>query len=298
MGYLSNEQKGALCAITSGIFYSFVGYFGMSVINADHSASNMTFWRFLVSSALISFILIPRFKAINENFLEMLKMLIYGAVFYGVGVVMYFVSSKYIGTGLAMVIFFTYPAMVMFLNWLLYKKGMIKTCYLSIFIITVGLILLVDISEFKLDIVGVGLSILSAILYAFYIVFSKKSKLSALVSTYMVCIGCTIASLMLALVDQSFAVPMTLSVWINILGIGIICTALPILLLLEGLKRISAEKASILSVLEPVFVVIFGVTLLGEKINLLQCLGIITVLLGALITLFDRRLMDNGIFQK
>lgn len=298
MNFLSNEQKGALYATISGIFYSFLGCFGMNVINAGYSASNMTFWRFLVSSVLMTLILIPKLKTINENPLDMLKMLIYGAIFYGIGVVMYFVSSKYIGTGLSMVIFFTYPAMVMFLNWLLYKKAMTKVYYLSIIIITIGLMLLVDISEFKLNAVGVGLSILSAMLYALYIVLSKKSKLSALVSTYMVCIGCTVVSLVLALMDQSLVVPVTLPVWMNILGIGTICTALPILFLLEGLKYISAEEASILSVLEPIFVVIFGIILLGEKVHIIQFLGIAIVLLGALITLFNNRLLNKNVLQK
>jgi drug/metabolite transporter (DMT)-like permease len=58
------------------------------------------------------------------------------------------------------------------------------------------------------------------------------------------------------------------------------------LLLLKALKYIDAEKAATLSVLEPVFVLIFGIILLDEKITFIQTIGTIIVLLGALMVLF------------
>ena len=49
-----------------------------------------------------------------------------------------------------------------------------------------------------------------------------------------------------------------------------------------------------LSVLEPVFVVIFGILLLNESITNLKILGIITILSGALITImYDKRNNKN-----
>lgn len=279
------RQKGALYAMASGLLYGLVGYFGMSIIKADHSASNMTFWRFLMASLVMGILLLPKIKVLRENYLEMIKMVIYGGIFYGAGSILYFISSQYIGTGLSMVIFFTYPAIVMFLNWLIHKKKITKIYYLSIIIIAGGLVLLSSNGEFRLDAIGISLSILYAILYSFYMIFSKYTKLPALVSTFMVSIGCAIAGLIFALIDGSLTVPNTTIVWLNILAMAVVCTAAPILLLLEGLKHTSAEKASILSVLEPVFVVIFGMILLGETMSGLQAIGVATVLVGAIITL-------------
>ena len=67
-------------------------------------------------------------------------------------------------------------------------------------------------------------------------------------------------------------------------------TVIPILLMLYGLKYISSEKASILSVLEPVFVVIFGILLLGESLRFLSAVGIVLILAGALMTLFSHKI--------
>ena len=74
------------------------------------------------------------------------------------------------------------------------------------------------------------------------------------------------------------------------MGIGVVATVIPILLMLHSLKYISSEKASLLSVLEPVFVVIFGVLLLGETLKPIHALGVVFVLAGALLTLLSHKI--------
>jgi len=149
---------------------------------------------------------------------------------------------------------------------------------------------LVDMSELKFDMIGISLAVLSGILYACYIVWSKKVEISPMTSTLMVSLGCALACLVFSLCGHDFSIPSTLAQWAYILGFGIVSTAIPMLFFLEGLKKINAEKASILSVTEPIFVVIFGIILLEETINLPKVVGIITILLGAFITLFNRKL--------
>ena len=287
-----NQKNGSLYAIISGLCYGLVGYFGISIVHENFSIFNMLFWRFLISSLLIGSLLIFTIfkrKNSNENLRDVLKILVCEGAFYTATSITYFVSSTYIGTGLAMVVFFTYPAMIMLFNWFFYKKPIPKAYYAAISLIIIGMILLTDLSELKYDMIGIGAGILSAVCYAGYILSSKKTKVSPLVSTFMVSIGCMTICCMLAILHHSFVIPATLSIWGNIFGMAIICTAVPILLLLESLKHLSEEKASILSVLEPVFVVFFGILLLGEKINALQIVGIITILSGALITLFSNK---------
>ena len=215
--------------------------------------------------------------------------LLYGTVFYTGCSIFYFVASKYLGTGLSMVVFFTYPAMVMILNWLIYKTKITKRYYLSIALILIGMSLLIDRHEFTVDILGIGAGVLSSFFYALYILSSKKSRLSALSSTLTLSLGCALACFIITHINHSFAIPQTLHMWGNIFGIGILCTALPILMFLKALNYISGEQASILSVLEPVFVVIFGVLLLNESITFVRGIGVIVILSGALITLLGNK---------
>lgn len=298
MKILSLEYQGSFCAIASGLLYGLVGYFGMNLMNSNMSVANMQFWRFLISAIFIGLILIWQIKSFREKKVEMLKAFLAGALFYSISGGVYFLGCQYIGTGLAMVIFFTFPVFVMLLNWLIYKINISKISYFAVVLIAIGMIQLSDLGELKFDIIGMGLSILGAILYACYIIASKTIKTSPLVATLMISLGCSFACLLFALWDQHFFIPATFTQWRHIVGFGVISTALPMLFLLKGLKYISTEKVSLLSVLEPVFVVIFGILLLNEKLSLLQTIGMMTVLTGALITVFSRNLESFPMYQK
>ena len=283
---LSNEQKGSLYAIASGFLYGFVGYFGMSAMNTQLSAANMLFWRFLISALAVLPMVLWSYKAnARPNVQEMWKAYLSGLLFYSISTLLYFLASPYIGTGLSMVIFFVYPAIVMFINYLFYKTAISHQYGIAITIILFGLCLLVDLKALTFDVIGITLSLLSALFYAAYIIASKQNRLDPMLSTLLISLGCMTTNLVIAALEGSVLIPTQLDAWVNLLGIGVIATAIPVLLLLKGLEYISAEKGSILSVLEPVFVMLFGALLLHEIISLTQFIGGIIILSGAMLTL-------------
>lgn len=298
MQFLSQEQKGALYAIISGLCYGLLGYFGVSLMNQDLSVYNILGWRFLVSSVCMLLFVLPHYETIFQRPQEILHVLIAGALFYSASSIFYFIACRYIGTGLSMVTFFTYPAFVMFLQWLFYRKKITKVYHLAVAIFIIGMAFLVDFSDATFDIFGLSISVIGALSYACYVVISKKNKLSPLVSTLMVSVGCMMTCFLGAFSENTFVIPTGFSVWMYILALGILCTALPILLLLEGLKYISAEKASLLSVLEPVFVVIFGICLLNETLSSKQCIGMAIIMCGGILTLFSHKInLDKVILR-
>jgi drug/metabolite transporter (DMT)-like permease len=293
MNFLSDEQRGSLYAVISGLCYGFLGYFGVNLMNADLSVTNMLFWRFFLAALFMLPIVVLQYKNIFSSFKENLKIVFYGMAFYSTSAIAYFIGSNYIGTGLTMVVFFIYPAIVMLFNCILYNAKISKMYYLAFSMIIIGVVFLADLQELELDFLGIGFGILSALCYACYVVGSKRSNVSPVMSTFMVSIGCMVTCLIFSCLECSFFVPTYSNNWINIVGMALFCTALPILLLLEGLKYISSEKASMISVLEPVFVVIFGIILLGETVSNMQIVGTITVLSGALTALFSKNVISQ-----
>lgn len=285
------ELKGTCLAIISGLLYSLLGFFGMSLKHSGLSVYDLSFWRFLTSSVFLLLILLCCYKNTSKQPKARSLMVVFGSgvVFYSPCGIFFFLASEHIGTGQSMVVFFIYPVFVMILGWILGKTKP-KTHYLySFIIIIIGLIFLVDISEISYDMFGISLSLASAILYAFYIFLSKRIILSPLLSSLMISLGCCGTSLILAIADHSLSLPLKLDQWLHIAGIGIICSALAILLLLEALKYISADQASLLSVLEPVFAVILGVILLDEALSTVKILGILLILLGAISVMLKKR---------
>jgi drug/metabolite transporter (DMT)-like permease len=281
------KRKGKFYAIISGLMYSLLGYFGVSIIKEGYSVENMSFWRFFIAAIFIFIIMLPNWKKMKVDKIDAMKMLVIGAIFYGGCSMLYFVAAKYIGTGLAIVIFFTFPAFVLLINKFLYGIRITKNYIAAVGLIMVGLVLLIDLKEMKADIMGIFLSILTGILYAGYVVGGKQIQMPPLTSTFLACAGCFISAFVLSVNDGSFVIPQGVDVWIDILGISIISTALPMLLLLEALRYISSTKGAILSVLEPVFMVFVGIMFLGEKISLLQGVGVCVILSGSLITLIS-----------
>ena len=290
---LPKQHLGSLYAIISGLCYGFTGYFGISLINSGLSIFNMLFWRFSVSAVIIAAMLLFNYKTILQIQKKDLNMLFYGVFFYGTSTISYFLSSKYVGTGVAMVVLFTYPAFVMLFNVAINKVKLSKIYYLAFFMLFLGTICLIDIYKLAIDLKGIVFGVVAALCYACYMLASKKNTSSPLTSTLMVSLGCALACLVAAYCDASFCLPNSSHLWGNVLCIAIICSALPILLLLQALKYINTEKASILSVLEPVFVVICGILLLGEGLTTIKAIGVLVILSGALITLMYDQNIDE-----
>ncbi|MGD9592055.1 MAG: DMT family transporter [Candidatus Berkiella sp.] len=291
MKSFSSEQSGSLLAIGSGLLYGLVGYFGIKLMDANHTIANMQFWRFFISSVFVLIFILKQSKRLNDSAKVLFKIFIFGGIFYSSAAGLYYIGSRYIGTGPSMVIFFIYPVFVMLINWLIFKNKISKTYYAAITIIIVGLLQLVDMSELKVDLLGIGITVLSSMSYAAYVVCSKNIQISTLGSTLMVSLGCAAACLIFAIADNSFMVPVNIEQWSIVLAFGLFTTAIPMLLFLEAIKRISAEKGSILSVTEPIFVVIFGVLLLDEVLNMQKLIGVAIILSGALLTIINANLI-------
>lgn len=291
----NHPYYGIFCCVLSGLFFGLIGYFGLSVTRQSISVYNMLVWRFLV--AIIFLMLIAKLLKRPLNFKpkhDVLRILGYGVFLYGPCAILYFLAAQKIGSGLAMVIFYCYPAFVMLINILTRRQAFSVVYGVCVTCIGIGMVFLADIEQAEFSVLGISLSIASAVLYSFYIVLSKENKLFARESTILLCLGCILTSLISACFDGSFNYPQKWSIWLDIIGIGLFCTALPMMFLVEGLRHVNATHASILSVFEPVFVVIFGVVLLGEHISAYQALGIAIVLAASIFSLTVRTTSNSA----
>lgn len=294
----NQDRVGAFYAILSGLCYGPLGYFGVRMMEGGLSVYAMTFWRFVVSAVFMALILGPRLRLLGQDPRAAIRTFLYSGLFYSASTIVYFLASRYIDTGPAMVVFFTYPAVVIVINRFFYGTAISRVTLVAFPLIVVGMVLLVDIQEFKMDFLGLALGLLSALFYGLYIIASKHIRMDPLVSTFLVSLGCATGSGAAAWWDHSLALPSGGTVWAYALGFGVLVTAVPILLLLQALRRINSDKASIYSVTEPVFVVLFGVFLLQEHLTLHHVLGIIIILAGALITLFGNQIKDHPLLMR
>lgn len=286
-------QASLLIAI-SGILYGFLGYLGTSVLRENVSISTMLFLRFFIAGCWMLLFSIK--KHLSQPFAIDKKILLYmfviGAIGYAGSSGFYFVATQYIGTGLAMVIFFSYPIFIALSDLVISRQIKLKI-FLTLIVMTIGLIMLQSSANHTFNLIGVMYCLLSAASYAFYIVGSKRFasyKLDPTLLTIIVCFACAAIFLIFSLSTHTFSLPHSVSAWTHLFALGIFATALPIQLVLEGLKHVSSMRASIISVLEPLVTVFVGILLLHESVTAMQMLGALIIMTSAVLVQFQKEL--------
>ncbi len=280
---------GSLYAVISGLAYSLLGYFGITILKQGASISNMLFWRFFISFVFTVIVLsVQKRTTLDQIFTKKLILpSIIGSVLFSFSAIIFFSSCLRIGTGLAMVIFFIYPAIIMSINTIFFHEKMDKVYYITSALIFLGLILVANPNNFEFNIIGIILGVISATIYSCYIVASEKLSIDPLLSTTIVSGGSAINCFLVSYIaDPHFFIPLDLISIKSTLILGIVSTAIPMALFLKSLEYIDAEKASILSVLEPVFVLLIGVNFLHEVVSINQLFGVVIILFGSVLILF------------
>lgn len=287
------QIKAILLVALSGILYGFMGYFGINILKEHFSVETMLFWRFFIAGLwMFAYALFKHEKFITgwAQSKTLSLPFVISAICYAGSSGFYFLACKHTGTGLAMVIFFSYPVFVAAFAWIQNNWKINKYSAASLLAIVFGLLLLKGNDKSSISILGIILAMASAFSYALY-VFRSKRMINTTHSSYftiIICLNCAAVFFVISVITHSFALPTTLHSWGYILAISILATAIPIQLLLEGLKIISPLKASIISVLEPVVTLMVGITLLSESITSLQILGVLVLLIGAIVIQFSR----------
>ena len=289
--------QASLLVALSGILYGFLGVLGTHILQESISIPAMLFWRFFIAGcAMLVFVIFKNSQkkiSFSVDKMTLFYMFLLGAFGYATSSALYFAASRYTGTGLAMVIFFSYPIIVALFSIVFHRKGMTKGTLLTLFLICLGLFLMKQSPDNAFSMLGIFFAVASAICYAIYVFGSKHLSalhLDANVLTTFVCFGCAFILLLYTLFTHTFAVPHTLHNWIYLITFGVVVTALPIQLMLQGLKVISSMRASIISVLEPLVTVFLGILILHENISHMQLLGALIILASALFVQFQKEL--------
>lgn len=240
----------ALCVALSGIAFGTIGYFGVRLFESGFLASHMLFWRFLIASLLIlPFVKLSSLFSIS--FRSLITCFFLGGIFYGLSTYCFFSAIPYVGSGIAMVIFYAFPVLVAFLSWCIDKKKLSSFEMLAMCLIFPGVLLLSATDSLNFDIQGIWIASGSALFYGIYFYASKKisNTVPSSVASLLICLGNTAFFLAICLYQKDFRVPQTNYQWFQYIGFSFIGTVLPLWLLFVGLKGINVTKAALISVL-------------------------------------------------
>jgi drug/metabolite transporter (DMT)-like permease len=116
----------------------------------------------------------------------------------------------------------------------------------------------------------------------------KGAEVSPPVAGAVMMTGTFIVTLALALVTREPIMPWQIpsAAWPGLIGIGVFAAAIAIQAFYASAARIGAAQASLMATVEPVVVILLGITLLGESFAPIRVVGAVVVLAGVLLAQF------------
>jgi drug/metabolite transporter, DME family len=182
-----------------------------------------------------------------------------------------FLAFGRITIALALVLFYTYPAMVAAAGMALGHEPLTR----------------LRLAALVLASLGVGLALLAADCQTVFITVSRPAyhSVPSDVATMVILVGGASAAVAVAVVSGSaadLAGPLAAPAgWPIVLAAGLLGAALPSLLFLSAIRRIGGVRTGILMLFEPVVGVVLAAVLLAEPFRSVQLLGGLLVLLAA-----------------
>ncbi len=205
---------------------------------------------------------------------------------YGVMSVAYFESLTWLSAGIAALLLFTYPVQVTVASALALDEPITLAKLAALIAVVSGVALVVGGGELTLAVSGVILVGLASVCYTVYAMGTRvmTADIDPLTHVAYTFLGVTATVGGYGAATGTLGTPATTDGWLLVVGLTVLGTLIPIMLFAEGLSRIEASTASIVSTSEPLTTVALGVMLLGETVTLSIAVGALLILSGVGLT--------------
>lgn len=309
-----DERIGYLCIVLTAIIFSTMEI-ALKLVAGVFEPMQITMLRFLVGGILLTPIALKTLekKNITLHLKDMGGFAYTGFLCVLLSMVIYQMAVTNTKASVVAVIFSCNPIFVTILAFLILKEAIYRHNIIALILEVVGILVIVNPLHTELNMLGVGLSILSAVLFALYAVLGKK-KTKAYGSIAVTCFSFIFGSLELmavlllgktALFGSLFSA-LGLHIFVNVSFIqGITLQTLPVLIYIcavnsaagyvchmMAMEKTSASKASLVFFLKPIIAPILAWIVLREVIGIHMVIGILFFLGGSLISILP------GLLQK
>lgn len=198
--------------------------------------------------------------------------------------VMLFTSYRYLVSGVAAVFHFCYPVVVV-LGGLLLGERISRRTALCTVLCFCGILLLFDPGS-AVSLPGAALAILSGGTYASYILLLgrfRHREVSGFRLSFYISLVCALATFLLCLATHQLTFPQSARGWALAFLFSFALSVGAVVLFQQGTFLIGAQRAAILSTLEPITSILAGVLVLHEALSARIVLGAAFTLLASVL---------------
>jgi drug/metabolite transporter (DMT)-like permease len=280
----------------------FKGY----VLPAGVGWISMLFWRFAVAT-LVSWVWLLAQPKARAALLELdrraiARLMAIGATFLANASV-YYAAIERIDISLVALIMSAYPALVAVASMRLGYRLQGRLAWTSLFMVIGGTVLTIGGVRPDVDQVGILLALSAPVLYSIYIMLTawmagerpgstadmrtsgRGAEVPPAVAGALMMTGTFIAATILGAATGEPILPGSVpaGAWPGLLGIAVFAGAIAIQAFYASAARIGAAQASLMATVEPVVVILLGITFLGETLSPVRMIGAGVVLAGVIV---------------
>ena len=244
----------------------------------------IVFLRSLIGSAFLAMIFVfskSKFHGF-ENKRHFMYLMISGVSMGASWLFLYEAYSR-IGVSVATLACYCGPVIVVLLSPLIFRERLTISKMSGFFAVMVGMYL-VNGSSLQQDGLTWGLlcGILSAVMYAFMVIFNKKAEsITGLENAMFQLIFSFLTVAVFMQIKQGIVIPSLMQNIVPVLILGIINTGIACYLYFSSIQQLPAGSVAICGYLEPLSALIFSAIILQERLTIIQILGAMCIIGGA-----------------
>jgi len=276
---------GFVFVVFGATLFGTLGIFGKVATSLDMTVASLLAPRFIAATAILWIYVLARRRSRLLDRRLFAREIGLGVVYGGMSIT-YFESLAWLSAGIAVVLLFTYPIQVTIASALVFDESVTLPKYVALALTVSGVTLVVTTGSVELAVAGVTLVGVASLCYTIYTMGTRAMMglVDPMVHAAAVFFGTTATLFVYGVGTNSLALPATRTGWWLVVGITVVGTLAPMVLFTEGLARIEASTASIVSTTEPLTTVVLGVVFLGETVTLAIGLGAVLILSGVVLT--------------
>lgn len=272
----------ALC-LASALLFALLGPFGKNATTAGAGLDALLVLRFGIAAVVLWAIVAVTRRPLPRGRMLLLAVAM-GAFGYAGQSTFYFQALETLSVGLTSLLLYTFPLIVVGLSVLLGRTPPRLTLLIATILAVGGVALTMIGGDQRADTAGVLLGFGAAIVYSVY--YFGVAALGGTDRIAAAAVICTAASISLAAfggargeLDLTMPAP---ALWWSV-AVATVCTVLPVVLLLVGMRYCSPATASLVSCAEPVAAVAIGAAFYADPFGPAQAIGTAAVVAAVLL---------------
>jgi drug/metabolite transporter (DMT)-like permease len=281
-----------ILAMTGSILWGTVPYFSISLYKSGLNVESLLFLRYWLGIGVIAPIVFATSGRSDRAPRKGAIILFLSAAILGTTYVFcYFEALRRVPSSIAILLFFTYPALTLVLERVLFKISIPRMKAVAAIIIVVGSGLAIGkFGEFG-GYSGVGFlfATLAPLGYCVYLQITSRQlkKMSAWTGALLIYSGLGTGFLVVVAIVGLHA-PIDLKSWLQLAAIVVFGSALPTAAFAYSMPRLGPSAYGIVASCELLTVIAIGVVLLNEHLSLMQICGAILVVSGIILSRIKR----------